>query len=108
MTTRDHSVTTITGWIPVGTERQLHRAAALSAEHGYNYLAEEHLLLAFLEDPRGFLAAHWPPDEPITLAQLRQVVLDNLPPVQAQHVGPVGAVQVSTIRTGPATGNTSN
>ncbi|MFF0545331.1 Clp protease N-terminal domain-containing protein [Nocardia thailandica] len=108
MTTRDHSVTTITGWIPVGTERQFHRAAALSAEHGYNYLAEEHLLLAFLEDPRGFLAAHWPPDEPITLAQLRQVVLDNLPPVQAQHVGPATPVHVSTVRVGPVADYSAN
>ncbi len=54
-----------------------------------------------LTDPRSFLGWVWPAGEALTLEQLRQVVRDNLPPVQAATVGTDKPVTVTTVRTGP-------
>ncbi|WP_054812587.1 Clp protease N-terminal domain-containing protein [Nocardia arizonensis] len=101
MSERDESTTTITPWVTVSLEKILLAAAEFANEHAYNYLAEEHLLAAVLADPRSFLAWVWPKGEALTLEQLRQVVLDNLPPVQAATVGTDNPVTVTTVRTGP-------
>ncbi|GGK43328.1 Clp protease N-terminal domain-containing protein [Nocardia camponoti] len=101
MTERDNSITTITGWMPPGAERILQLAAQISAERGYNYLADEHLLLAMLDHERSFLRRIWPADAELTVDQLREKAIAALPPVQRPETGPTAPVHVETEWFGP-------
>lgn len=61
---KDSSITTVTGYVTVGFEKNLRAAAVIANEHGYNYLSDEHLLPAFAANPKSYLARNWPEGTP--------------------------------------------
>ena len=90
---RDHSVTTIDGWVPVGTHLLLQRAAEIAAAHRHPYLGTEHLAAAITES-RLVTAADgevvnigsrltqvWPDGgrRAITLDELHELILAAMP-----------------------------
>jgi hypothetical protein len=71
---RDTSVTTITGWTPVGTHLLfVHR-----------FVGGEHLTLAMLEHPYSFLRRLFPDAH----AELATRAKELLPPATPSHIGP--------------------
>jgi ATP-dependent Clp protease ATP-binding subunit ClpA len=86
---RDTSVTTITGWTPVGTHLLLNRAAEIAREHGHRFVGDEHLTTAMLQAPHSFLRRLFPAeDSALTLAELSARAEELLPPPTPQHIGP--------------------
>ena len=98
---RDRSITTITSWVTPGFERSLRRGAEIANEHGYNYLSEEHVLLALLENRWSYLVRNWPEDAELTPHKLRELLRECLPPVQSPDVGTHDPVRVDTEWFGP-------
>ncbi len=73
------SSTTITSWVTPRLEQILNRAAEIANENGYNYLGDEHVLLAMLEIDNTQLHRSWTAESP-PLTDLRRRILDSLPP----------------------------
>ncbi|GAB7066107.1 hypothetical protein H7J06_02220 [Mycobacterium hodleri] len=94
------SSTTITSWVTPRLEQILNRAAEIANENGYNYLGDEHVLLAMLEIDNTQLHRSWTAESP-PLTDLRRRILDSLPPQQAEHIGPSEPVKVETRRVSP-------
>jgi ATP-dependent Clp protease ATP-binding subunit ClpA len=69
----------INGWVTPRLEKVLRRAVELAVEHGYNYLAVEHVALAIAEDPDpGSLPTTvW--DKPLTIDAWHAAITANLP-----------------------------
>jgi hypothetical protein len=86
---RDTSVTTITGWTPVGTHRLLNRAVEIARAHGHRFVGDEHLTLAMLGKPHSFLRRLFPDDvSALTHAELFARAEELLPPATPSHIGP--------------------
>lgn len=98
---RDRSTTTITAWVTPGLDRNLRAAADIANDRGYNYLGDEHIVLAMLGNERSYLVRNWPAGRAMTLDELFETMRAALPPVQAPHIGPTEPVRVVTERTGP-------
>lgn len=98
---KDSSITTITGYITVGFEKNLRAAAQIANEHGYRYLSDEHLLLALAANPKSYLVRNWPEGLALTLEQLTELLQAALPPLPDDSVRPDVPVQVSTEWSGP-------
>lgn len=100
---RDTSITTITGWTPLGTHLLLDRATEIARTHGHRFVGDEHLTLAMLEAPRSFLRRLFPGDgSALTLAELSARAKELLPPATPSHIGPdPGTLAVHTEWAGP-------
>jgi hypothetical protein len=101
MVERDESTTTITSWVAPGCEKNLRKAADVANAAGYNYLSDEHIVIAMLENPWSFLSRNWPEGVSYTRGQLLDVMRNHLPPVQGDGIGPAEGVQVVTEWRGP-------
>lgn len=97
----EHSTTEITSWVTPKLEQILVRAADIANARGYNYLGDEHVLLAMLEDDGSQLRRSWTPDLGEETGDLHQRITGSLPPRQADHIGPSEPVRVTTTRTSP-------
>ncbi|MFC9762162.1 Clp protease N-terminal domain-containing protein, partial [Rhodococcus jostii] len=75
------------------------RAAEIANERGYNYLGDEHVVLAMLEDPLSGVTRAW--DGALTAKELRERVLVDLPPRPADYLRPTSPVVVITDRVMP-------
>lgn len=86
---RDTSVTTITGWTPVGMHLLFDRATEIARAHGHRFVGDEHLTLAMLEHPYTFLRRLFPDDDSaLTHAELSARAQELLPPATPPHIGP--------------------
>lgn len=100
-TDSEKSTTEITSWVTPKLEQILVRAAEIANAKGYNYLGDEHVLLAMLEDDGSQLRRAWTPALGSDPAEFQQQVTEALPPRQAEHIGPSEPVRVITNRTSP-------
>ncbi|MBO0881742.1 MAG: Clp protease N-terminal domain-containing protein [Mycobacterium sp.] len=87
---RDTSVTTITGWTPVGTHLLLTRAAEIARAHGHRFVGDEHLTTAMLQAPHSFLRRLFGDDDStaLTFDELTARAAQQLPPPTPEHIGP--------------------
>ena len=116
----DHSVTTIDGWVPLGTHLLLQRAAEIAARRRHPYLGTEHIAAAITESRLvtttdgvemnigSHLTRVWPDGgrKAITLGELHELIEAGLPntgalPVLAARFESAPTTTVDTEYQGP-------
>jgi ATP-dependent Clp protease ATP-binding subunit ClpA len=90
------NVAHIRGWITPRLERVLQRAAEISADHGYDYLAVEHLALAMIEDKNSVPSQVW--QGSMTADEWRQALLGSLPEAAASDRTATEPVRIEVSR----------
>ncbi|WP_037077664.1 Clp protease N-terminal domain-containing protein [Pseudonocardia spinosispora] len=92
----DVNTTRINGWVTPRLEQILRRAAEVSRQHGYDYLAVEHVAIAMIEEGESLPIRCW--DAPMTPGQWREAILAGLPETPTSEHTPTKPVGIDTHR----------